>query len=158
VPIGEALARADARFAAAWWHWFFFGQTAKPAERVINADPDAWYQVDAELMGAEAYADLRRALHNPDVVHAMLEDYRAGPRIDREHEEADRAAGKRIDCPVLLIWATRDDMEELYGDPLPIWRAWADDVSGLALDSGHHMAEEVPDELAAAIRRFVARP
>jgi haloacetate dehalogenase len=158
LPISERLARCDAKFAAMWWHWFFFAQTDKPAERVINADPDAWYQVDAELMGAEAYADLRRALHNPDVVHAMLEDYRAGPRIDREHEEADRAAGKRIECPVLLIWATRDDMEELYGDPLPIWRAWADDVSGLALDSGHHMAEEVPDELAAAIRRFVARP
>src|SRR5918995_3988737 len=43
IPIGEALARAHARFASAWWHWFFLGQTAKPAERVINADPDAWY-------------------------------------------------------------------------------------------------------------------
>ena len=40
VPIGEALARADAKFASAWWHWFFLGQTANPAERVINADPD----------------------------------------------------------------------------------------------------------------------
>lgn len=32
VPIGEALARADARFAQLWWHWFFLGQTATPAE------------------------------------------------------------------------------------------------------------------------------
>jgi len=48
-------ARADARFAAAWWHWFFLGQTAKPAERVISADPDAWYQIDPEQMGDEAY-------------------------------------------------------------------------------------------------------
>jgi haloacetate dehalogenase len=54
-----------------------------------------------------------------------------------------------------LIWARGDDTEELYGDPLPIWRAWADDVAGLPLDSGHHMAEEVPDELSAAIREFV---
>jgi haloacetate dehalogenase len=30
VPIGEALARADARFATAWWHWFFFAQPDKP--------------------------------------------------------------------------------------------------------------------------------
>jgi haloacetate dehalogenase len=47
------------------------------------------------------------------------------------------------------------DTEELYGDPLPIWRSWADDVQGARLDSGHHMAEEVPDELAAAIRGFI---
>jgi haloacetate dehalogenase len=52
VPIGEALARDDARFAAEWWHWFFLGQEAKPAERVISADPDAWYQIDPEQMGA----------------------------------------------------------------------------------------------------------
>jgi haloacetate dehalogenase len=156
LPIVERLERCDAKFASMWWHWFFFGQTEKPAERVINADPDAWYQVKTELMGEEAYADLRRALHNPDVVRAMLEDYRAGLGIDRQHEEADRAAGNRIRCPTLVIWAKRDDTEELYRDPLPIWRNWADDVTGLALDSGHHMAEEIPEELSAAIRRFVS--
>jgi hypothetical protein len=43
VPIGEALARADARFAQRWWHWFFFAQAQLP-ERVILADPDAWYR------------------------------------------------------------------------------------------------------------------
>ena len=91
VPIGEAPARADARFAAAWWHWFFLGQTAKPAERVISADPDAWYQINPEQMGEEAYADLRRALHDPETVHAMCEDYRAGLGIDRAHDDADRA-------------------------------------------------------------------
>ena len=106
-------------------------------------------------MGPESYEDLRRAIHDPEVVHAMLEDYRAGLGVDREHEEADRAAGRTLACPVLLVWATRDDTEELYGDPMPIWSSWADDVQGLPLDSGHHMAEEVPDELAAAIRGFI---
>ena len=151
VPIAEALARADARFAASWWHWFFFGQTDKPAERVINADPDAWYRVDRELMGEEAYADLRRALHDPEVVHAMLEDYRAGLREDRAADEADRAARRRIRCPLLVIWAARDDLEALYGDPLEVWHDWAVELSGLRLDSGHHMAEEVPRELADAV-------
>lgn len=64
VPIGEALRRCDANFAASWWHWFFLGQTDKPAERVINADPDAWYKATAEQMGAEAYDDYRRAIHD----------------------------------------------------------------------------------------------
>jgi haloacetate dehalogenase len=155
VPIGEALARCDARFAASWWHWFFLGQTTKPAERVICADPDAWYQADPEQLG-EAYEDFRKAVHDPETVHAMCEDYRAGLGVDRAHDDADRAAGRRVVCPVLILWAARDDMEYLYGDPLAIWRDWAGDVRGRSLDSGHHMAEEVPEELAAELRAFLA--
>ncbi|MDA0636934.1 alpha/beta hydrolase [Nonomuraea sp. MCN248] len=156
VPIGEALARCDAEFAARWWHWFFLGQTAKPAERVINADPDAWYGGGPEQMGEEAYEDYRRAIHDPATVHAMCEDYRAGLGPDRAADEADRAAGRRIGCPVLVLWATRDDMEELYGDPVEVWRSWADDVRGHAVESGHHLAEDAPAELAAALGAFLA--
>ena len=156
VPIAEALDRCDAHFAQAWWHWFFLGQTDKPAERVISADPDAWYRVSAEHMGEEAFADLERALHDPAVVHAMCEDYRAGLGIDRQIDEADRRAGRRIHCPALVVWALRDDMEELYGDPLAIWSSWADDVRGATIDSGHHMPEEAPDQLAAALRSLLS--
>ncbi|MEV4372298.1 alpha/beta hydrolase [Nonomuraea sp. NPDC049637] len=155
IPIGEALARADARFAAAWWHWFFLGQTAKPAERVINADPDAWYQGSAEQMGQEAYEDYRRAIHDPETVHAMCEDYRAGLTVDRAADDADRAASRRLTCPTLFLWTSKDDMEDLYGDPLAIWRTWADDVTGHPIDSGHHVAEEAPDELAASLLTFL---
>ncbi|MFC5163812.1 alpha/beta fold hydrolase [Nonomuraea angiospora] len=156
IPIGETLARADARFAAAWWHWFFLGQTAKPAERVINADPDAWYKATAEQMGQEAYEDYRRAIHDPDTVHAMCEDYRAGLTVDRAADDADRAAGRRLTCPTLFLWSAKDDMEDLYGDPLAIWRTWADEVTGQAIDSGHHVAEEAPDALAESLLAFLA--
>jgi haloacetate dehalogenase len=158
VPIGEALARCDARFAAAWWHWFFLGQTAKPAERVIAADPDAWYGFGPEQMGEEAYEDYRRAIHDPATVHAMCEDYRAGLGIDRAHDDADRRAGRRVACPLLVLWAARDDLEELYGDVLAVWRGWADDLrGGRALDCGHHLSEEAPEELAAELRAFLSR-
>jgi haloacetate dehalogenase len=154
IPIGEALARCDATFAARWFHWFFFGQTEKPAEQFINADPERWYTATDEHMGPEAYADYRRAIHDPDTVHAMIEDYRAGLGIDRRHDDADHAAGRRIGCPLLLLWAARDDMEDLYGDPLAIWRDWADDVRGQSVDCGHHIAEEAPGELAALLADF----
>jgi haloacetate dehalogenase len=156
VPIAAALARCDATFAARWWHWFFLGQTAKPAERVINADPDAWYGNTPERLGSENYADYRRAIHDPATVHAMCEDYRAGLGIDRAHDDADRRAGRRLTCPTLVLWATRDDLEDLYGDPLAVWRDWADDPRGRALDCGHHMAEEAPEALVAALRAFFA--
>ena len=156
VPIGEALARCDARFAGAWWHWFFFGQTDKPAERVISADPEAWYRPDRELMGEENYADYLRAIHDPATVHAMIEDYRAGLGVDRAHDDEDLRSGAKFACPVLVAWATRDDMEELYADPLSVWAAWADDLRGARIESGHHMAEEAPEALVSELRAFLA--
>ena len=100
VPIVEHLERCDARFAAAWWHWFFFAQPDKPAERVILADPDAWYRGDPRARWAtRTYAEYRAAIHDPATVRAMLEDYRAGLGMDRADEEADRAAGRRVALP-----------------------------------------------------------
>jgi haloacetate dehalogenase len=155
IPIAEALDRTDARFAAAWWHWFFFAQPEKP-ERAITADPDAWYGGDADRMGAENHADYWAAIHDPATVRAMLEDYRAGLGVDRAADEADRAAGRRIGCPTLVIWSSRDDLEDLHGDVLAIWRPWTTRLTGGPIDSGHHVAEENPDELAARLARFLA--
>jgi haloacetate dehalogenase len=155
VPISEALARCGATFAQKWWHWFFYAQPDRP-ERAILADPDAWYGGSSEHMGEEAYAEYRSAIHDPATVRAMLEDYRAGLGIDRAHEEADRAASRLVTCPLLVLWSSRDDMEELYGDPRDVWRDWASDLRGGGpIESGHHMAEEAPDELEVALRMFL---
>ena len=157
LPVVEHLERCDARFAAQWWHWWFFGQTDRPAERIISADPDAWYSATGEHMAPEAWADFREAIHDPATVHGMLEEYRAGLGIDRRHDEDDRRAGRRVRCPTLVLWSARDDLEDLYGDPVRIWRAWADDVRGSPIDSGHHMAEEAPESVAGAIGAFLDR-
>ncbi|MDQ3104144.1 MAG: alpha/beta hydrolase [Actinomycetota bacterium] len=153
LPISEHLDRADARFATAWWHWFFFAQPDLP-ERVITADPDAWYRGDPSSMGLENYLEWRAAMHDPAVIRGMLEDYRAGLGIDADHERADRAAGGRVQQPLLALWSTRADLEDLYGDPLVIWRDWADNVTGHGIDSGHHIAEQAPDELTTALSSF----
>jgi haloacetate dehalogenase len=88
----------------------------------------------------------------------MMEDYRAGLGLDREHDEADRRAGRKVTCPTLFVWGTEDDMEDLYGDPLDVWRPWVDDLRGAAIESGHHMAEEAPEATAAALLEFLAAP
>ena len=156
VPIGEALARTDARFAQSWAHWFFFGLPDKP-ERAILADPDAWYANEPDAMGAENYEDYRRAIHDPATVHAMIEDYRAGLGVDRAADDADKAARRKVEAPTLVLWGSRDDIGDLWEDPLEIWRDWATDVRGHALDSSHHMAEEIPDQLAAELAGFLER-
>jgi haloacetate dehalogenase len=158
VPIGEALTRCDAAFARAWWHWFFLGNPDPKVERSINVDPEAWYGAGEDKrrqMGDAAYEDWLRAINDPATVHAMCEDYRAGLTIDRANDDADRAAGRRIQCPTLVVWATYDDMEALYGDPVAVWEPWTTDVRGLAIESGHHIAEDAPAELAAAVAGFI---
>jgi haloacetate dehalogenase len=125
VPIGEALARVNAKFATSWWHWFFFARPDEP-ERMICADPDAFYRID-----------------------------RAGLGIDRAHDDADRASGRTVACPTLVLWSAHDDDGELYPDILDIWRTWAPDLSGGPFGSGHHMAEENPDQLARTLRAFL---
>ncbi len=60
VPIIEALERCDARVAERWFDWFFYARPELP-ERVITADPVAWYQPEAHLMGEENCAELIEA-------------------------------------------------------------------------------------------------
>jgi haloacetate dehalogenase len=155
VPISEALARCDAKFAHDWWHWFFYAQPEAP-ERAVLVDPDSWYRGDPNRMGADNYNEFRHATREPETVRAMLEDYRAGLGVDRQHEEDDRRAGRTVHCPTLFLWSSLDDMEDLYGDPLAVWRPWADHLEGASIDSGHHIAEENPEALGDTLLDFLA--
>ncbi|MDQ2653302.1 MAG: alpha/beta hydrolase, partial [Chloroflexota bacterium] len=121
----------------------------------ILADPETWYAADRQSMGEENYQDFLSAIHNPATVHAMCEDYRAGLGVDRAADDEDARAGCRLGCPLLFIRAKRDDLGDLYEDPLGIWRLWADNVREVVLDCGHHMAEEAPDELTTALQDFL---
>ena len=154
IPISEHLRRITPGFATRWFHWFFFAQPETP-ERVINADPDSWYAGRPEELGEENYAEFRAATRDPDVVRAMLEDYRAGLTIDRRDEEEDRAAGRRLRPPLLVAWSASEDPEDLGGDPVEVWGTWADDVrGGGVVDSSHHMAEEAPEQLVDLLAGF----
>ena len=156
LPVVEHLERTDATFAQAWWHWWFLGQTEKPAEPLICADPAAWYRTPTELeMGAENHADVWAAFRDPAVVHGMCEDYRAGLGVDRAHDEADRAAGRRVGCPMMLLESAHDDLD-IHGDPARIWAGWLDrPLRHVVIDSGHHQAEQAPDAVAGALLDFL---
>ncbi len=159
LPITEHLERLNEDFVRTWWHWWFLAQTDKPAERVINTDPGAWYRTpEPHEIGEGNHADVWAALRDPAVVHGMCEDYRAGLRIDRAHEEADRTVGRQVQCPTLLLAATDDDID-IHGDPLAIWRPWVSGtLRGVDVHSGHHQAEQAPDEVARAIGEFLRAP
>jgi haloacetate dehalogenase len=154
VPTGEVLVRVDREMALGYHHWFFLAQPAPLPERMIGADPDAYYRhFDAPFFDPKAVAEYRRVADDPAGIHAMCEDYRAAMTLDYAHDLADLGRRRRIGCPVLALWGARWHLETWY-DVLAIWREWADDVSGRAIDAGHYMAEERPEDTLAELRGF----
>ena len=154
VPTAEMWRRADKDFGLVDWHWFFLAQPHPFPERLISAAPDEFYfRGDRSRFHAAALADYLEAVGTPDVIHAMCEDYRAAVTADHEHDEIDLAAGRRIQSPTLALWAGRGELGRWF-DVLAVWRRWAEVVNGRALDCGHFLAEERPEEVAAELRAF----
>lgn len=106
-----------------------------------------------EPSAREAY---RTAFRDASVRHAICEDYRAALEEDLAQDQADRAAGRKLDCPVLVLWPRA---QEVSGrpDPTEIWKSWAVDVTGAVTTGGHLQPEDRPEEVAAALLPFFAR-
>jgi haloacetate dehalogenase len=166
VPTGEVWARADRAFATGYWHWAFLALPAPLPERLITGDAEAFFDLHVRAgMGLgrepgryppEVLAGYRTAFDDPEAVGAMCEDYRAGASVDVEHDDADREAGRRIGCPLLVLWAGRGGLPRFYPDVLEVWRPWAPSPQGRAIDATHFMAEDRPDDVAAELLRFLS--
>jgi haloacetate dehalogenase len=89
----------------------------------------------------------------------ICEEYRAAATLDHAHDLEDRRAGRRIACPVLVLWSDRGPLGTWYaedGGPLALWRAWANDVRGSPLNAGHFFPEEIPERTAKELSGFFA--
>jgi haloacetate dehalogenase len=153
----------DARLAMRAWHWTFLALPAPFPETLIGHDPKFFFDSRARagakanstsIFDPRALAHYHAAYEDPLRIHAMCEDYRAGQTTDLVHDEADRAAGTKIDCPVLALWGTSGLPANAGIDPLAAWRDWAPDLRGFAVESGHYLPEENPDATAKALLEF----
>lgn len=148
-------------FARAYWHWFFLIQPAPMPERLIEADAAAYVR---EVMGgrsaglapfdARALGEYMRCLALPGAAHGVCEDYRASAGVDLAHEREDRAQGRRLAMPLLVLWGEQGVIERCF-HPLEEWRKLADDVRGGPLPCGHYIAEEAPQALLDAALPFL---
>jgi haloacetate dehalogenase len=156
IPTGEAFRRADMAFGLGYWHWFFYAQPYDVPERFLAIDPDEHLlEGRRHLFAPEALEDYLRCFRDPQTRHAICEDYRAAATLDFAHDEADRQARRGIGCPVLALWGRKGSLEEWY-DVVGIWREWAAEVRGRALECGHYLPEEAPEETHAELRAFFA--
>jgi haloacetate dehalogenase len=160
VPTLEQFERMNRFGARAAYHWYFLAQPAPFPETLIGHDPD--YFIDHSLQtwrgeaGAftpEALAAYHAAFRDPAVIHGSCEDYRAGISCDCAFDEADRAAGRKIAAPLLVLWGAKGRRDR--GAELPaIWQNWASDVRGYPVDCGHFIPEEAPDVVVDQFVQF----
>jgi haloacetate dehalogenase len=159
VPTRTVFAATDPAIATGYYHWFFLIQPGGLPERLIGADPLFYLHWTLGRWGTgmgafapEALAEYERCFGEAATVHASCEDYRAAASIDLVHDEADLQ--RRIECPLLALWGRRGLMERHF-DVLATWRdKAAGPVSGRALDCGHFLPEERPDETAQELLAF----
>jgi haloacetate dehalogenase len=160
VPTRHVFETVGKDLATAYYHWFFFIQPYDLPETLIGADPSYYLRkklggwgTALETFAPGALAEYERCF-GAATIHASCEDYRASASIDLVHDEADWAAGRKIECPLLTLWGGRGVMERIY-DVEAVWREYANDVRGKSLDTGHFLAEERPEETARELRSFL---
>jgi haloacetate dehalogenase len=132
-------------------------------ERLMSADPD--YFLRRKLAKTEqglsffdeaAIADWVRCMRDPKTVHAMCEDYRATATIDLDMDTADVAAGRKVECPALVIWGASGGVGR-HHRPEDVWPLYARDIRRMAaLPCGHYLSEEAPRETEAELDGFFA--
>ena len=161
VPTLHAFSRADAKFGLGYYHWFFLAQPFDLPERLIGADPDYFWRRHTtrgpgppDFFAPEAVEDYLRCFRNPGTIHGICEDYRAAATIDLVHDVED-FGNRKIGCPLLALWGRKGKLDAWY-DVLAVWRGWAEDVRGRAIDCGHYLAEEAPEETFRELRDFFA--
>jgi haloacetate dehalogenase len=168
LPADVVWDRADARLALGFWPWSLLAQPEPLPERLIGAAPDAvignalgpeWGS-PAHVFDEAVRAAYTAALSDAAHIHAICEEYRAAAGIDRDHDAADRAAGRRICCPVLALWSASGPLSTWYDDdggPLALWSELAPNVTGEPVDGGHFFPEERPSATASALSGFFTR-
>ena len=153
--------KTNREFATHYFHWFFLIRPFPFPETLIAADPELYlrHTLGSRSAGlapfsAEAYAEYARCIRDPGTIHGLCEDYRASAGLDLDHDRADLAAGRKVACPMLALWGAQGAVGKVV-DPLAEWRLVAADVRGRALDAGHYLPEEVPDQVLAEVLPFL---
>lgn len=150
VPTHYLYAHVTREFVDAYFHWFLFIRPAPFPENVIAAT--GMFIGGGPGETGAAWAEVYK---NPAAIHSMCEDYRAAAGIDIAHDEADIAAGKKIECPLSVLWGSNAPMGRQYA-VLDIWKQEGVRVEGKAMPGGHNFQMDSPAATAAELRRFLS--
>ena len=150
VPAHYLYSHVTIDFVRAYFHWFNYLRPAPGPENELKAQNDA----QAARATNDVQKEYLRHTTNPAMLHAMCEDYRASASLDLKNDQADIKAGKKIQCPLLTLWAATGAMGNLY-DVLGIWKEEGTNVSGKGLPGNHSLQESAPKETLAELQAFL---
>jgi haloacetate dehalogenase len=161
VPTHHVFHHMTLAVATVNYNWFFLATGNGIPEHMVAADPGYWLRaLTGQLLGEgasiepEVMEDYVRCFRDPGTVAGSCADFRSTAGIDLVHDDETFAAGQKVDCPVLVLWATQGRVGPHF-DPLQIWQQYAPDARGQAMPTGHYIAEEAPGQVTAALRGFL---
>lgn len=163
VPTHAMWTNFTVHLAMKTYHWLFLAQPNPLPEMLIERAPVAYldYTIaswtkakNLSAFSEEALTEYRLHYATPEHIHATCNDYRAGATYDLAADTADRASGREIACPTLVLWGDAGIPSETES-PLPTWREWCPNCTGAAINSGHFVAEENPEETLAHLLSFL---
>jgi haloacetate dehalogenase len=154
VPTHYLYTHVTKAFVDAYFHWFLYLRPAPYPEDILNREVQAGSFSRGGL--PELRDEYARVYRDPAAVHGMCEDYRASAGIDMEFDEADLKAGRKVDCPLHVLWASDGAMGRMY-DVLGIWKdSYGTKVTGAALTGGHNLQEANPAGVLGQLLPFLA--
>ena len=162
IPTIEHFERANMDFAMGYYHWFWLAQRNPIPESVIQKAPEEWFYAhtsrekkDIDFFAPNALRDYLECLKNPKTVEAICEDYRAAATIDIKDDKISRNNNDKVKSPVMVLWGRKGKIEQWY-DPISIWKKYCSaEVKGFGIDTGHYLAEEVPEAIIKCVRSFL---
>ena len=160
LPNYHIWTHASRNWAMKSWHWLFMAQPYDLPERMMAGVPAEWFMerklskpgIGLGFFDKEAFAEYVRCF-TWKTIRGSCEDYRACATCDFEMDAADREAGRRVECPLLVLWGAKSHTGTVHGDVLAVWRDYARQATGGPIDCGHYVPEEAPEETAAALSR-----
>jgi haloacetate dehalogenase len=161
LPNYHVWTHASQKWAMSSWHWLFMAQPAPLPERMMESVPAQWFMerklskpgIGLGFFDPAAFAEYVRCF-TPKTIRGSCADYRACATCDLEMDSADRAAGRRVACPLLVLWGAQSHTGKVYDDVLAIWRDYGTDVTGGPLECGHYVQEQAPDETYDRLIKF----
>jgi haloacetate dehalogenase len=154
VPTHYLYTHVTKAFVDAYFHWFLYIRPAPYPEDILLREAQSAGPGRGGL--PELRDEYARVNRDPANIHGMCEDYRASAGIDMEFDEADIKAGRKVTCPLHVLWASDGAMGRMY-DVLGIWKeTYGTRITGAPLTGGHNLQEANPAGVLGELLPFLA--
>ena len=143
------------------YHWTFLAQPPGFPEALLRGNEALYIRSKLTTQGlgkggfTEEEIQHYISLCTPEHIHGVCEDYRAGATLDLQMDLDDLKSGRKVQCPVMLLWGESSHVARHPQGAVEVWRPYCADIARTrALPCGHYPCEQAPNETRAELRSF----